>query len=271
VTAAAVQFQPASRFVAAAVAMSWWAPRGQGRSGLNPLRGVVEGSSSSSLGAFPAPSQVLSVVGGAAVLVYILFQKKVLPKPVARIVARLYFYPTIPLTILTRLGNYFTEMDDTVVLGAAPLALLGHPTQLYSQGVRGVINMCEEYSGPLEEYKRLGIKQLRLPTVDHSDPDVQDIIRGVEFIREFRDADQQVLVHCKSGHGRSSAVVMAWLVSEGHGSPEAVQRFMLSRRRVRRALYEQESILSFTEKLREGKLPWLKGIGVTILSRDKED
>jgi hypothetical protein len=40
---------------------------------------------------------------------------------------------------------------------------------LHALGVRGVVNMCDEYAGPQSDYKRLGIQQLRLRTVDHSE------------------------------------------------------------------------------------------------------
>src|SRR5690606_8785780 len=48
--------------------------------------------------------------------------------------------------------------------GVAPFASLGHVKALYSEGVRGVINLCDEYRGPTEEYSNLGMKHLYLPT-----------------------------------------------------------------------------------------------------------
>jgi len=42
--------------------------------------------------------------------------------------------------------------------------------------VRGVINLCEEYRGPLRKYKELGMEQLYLPTTDHFEPTVEDLI-----------------------------------------------------------------------------------------------
>ena len=54
---------------------------------------------------------------------------------------------------------------DTVFLGAAPVGFLGHADEMRAKGVVGVINMCGEYQGPLEDYSRLGIEQLWLPTV----------------------------------------------------------------------------------------------------------
>ena len=73
---------------------------------------------------------------------------------------------------MMRLGNYWTVLDDNVILGCAPLGILGIPEKLYEIGVRGVVNVCNEFSGPVGAYERLGIKQLRLPTDDHFEPKV---------------------------------------------------------------------------------------------------
>lgn len=50
-------------------------------------------------------------------------------------------------------------------MGAAPVGFLGHVDEMRAKGVVGVINMCGEYRGPLEDYNRLGMEQLWLPTV----------------------------------------------------------------------------------------------------------
>lgn len=45
------------------------------------------------------------------------------------------------------------------------MGFLGHVDTLYASGVRGVINLCGEYKGPLADYKHFGIEQLWVPTV----------------------------------------------------------------------------------------------------------
>lgn len=45
------------------------------------------------------------------------------------------------------------------------MGFLGHVDELHAKGVVGVINMCGEYRGPVEDYDRLGVEQLWLPTV----------------------------------------------------------------------------------------------------------
>ncbi|KAG5182353.1 protein-tyrosine phosphatase-like protein [Tribonema minus] len=188
----------------------------------------------------------LWTVGGLALLSYALFQKHLLPEAVGKRVAKLYFWPTMPFTLISRWSNYFTVMDDTVILGGAPLAALGHPDMLHALGVHSVLNMCDEYSGPEGAYKRLGMRQLRLPVVDHTEPTTADIVRGVAFIRECARRGERVLVHCKAGHGRSGAVAMGWLLSaDARATPAKAQALMNSRRDVRKRLYRQQNVQEY--------------------------
>lgn len=152
------------------------------------------------------------VASGA--LVFFLFQKKLLSKKMSKIVSKIYFLPTFPITILMRLGNYWTIIDDTLLLGCAPMGFLGHPSQLHKLGVRGVINMCYEYNGPKGYYSALGIRQLHLPTVDHFEPTVSQMAEAVRFIQEYKNKGEKVYVHCKAGHGRAASIAMCWMMNE---------------------------------------------------------
>jgi atypical dual specificity phosphatase len=107
-------------------------------------------------------------VGGCAAvlaLLYAAFQAHLLPPAVARIVGRLCFYPTYPLTLWQRRRELWTLVDSHVLLGVAPMAALGHVDQLYARGVRGVVNLCDEYAGPVAAYKKRHMAQLYLPTI----------------------------------------------------------------------------------------------------------
>jgi hypothetical protein len=53
----------------------------------------------------------------SSAFIYILFQKKLLNKPISKIVSKIFFLPTFPITALLRYGNYWTNVDDTVILG----------------------------------------------------------------------------------------------------------------------------------------------------------
>ena len=158
--------------------------------------------------------RILAVVGGAFAVTYLLFQKKLLPLPVAKVVSKILFLPTFPITAMMRIGNYWTEVDDTLILGCAPFSIFNHPDSLKKLGVKGVVNMCYEYNGPTKDYARLGIKQLHLPTVDHTEPAVETLIDAVAFIQQHKERGERVYVHCKAGHGRAASVALSWLLHQ---------------------------------------------------------
>lgn len=92
--------------------------------GSGPLFSRAMGAFPSALPAAPllaaarilgAHSRTMLIVAlTTSAITYVLFQMKVLPKPVARVVSKLLFYPTMPITALLRTGNYWTPVDDTV-------------------------------------------------------------------------------------------------------------------------------------------------------------
>ena len=193
-------------------------------------------------------------------VVYVLFQKKKLPRPLTRLAARFYFWPTIPITI-SRLRmvpphEYWSDVDATLLVGGAPLPppLASHVSRLSELGVTGVVNMCDEYGGPLAAYSDARIAQLRLPTVDHFEPSVRDLRRAVKFIDARSRRGERVLVHCKAGHGRSAAVALCWLL---HRRPDASLSSLAAdlgaRRKVRKTLAQQPNVQAFAKRRRRGK------------------
>jgi len=116
-----------------------------------------------------------------------------------------------------------------------------------------VVNLCAEYAGPEKQYKQLGITHLRLPTVDHFEPNLSDLEKAVAFIQQHKAQGSKVYVHCRAGHGRSAAVVFAWLLSK---DPDVnlmdlnVELFRI--RNVRKKLWKQPNIRAFHAKL-QGK------------------
>mmetsp|Transcript_12151 Transcript_12151/g.18511 ORF Transcript_12151/g.18511 Transcript_12151/m.18511 type:complete len:173 (-) Transcript_12151:545-1063(-) len=117
-----------------------------------------------------------NVLAFLVVTLYVLNQTHSLPKPLSRIVSKVLFWPTLPITVSKRIGKWSTNIDETVMMGGAPFGFARMPKRLHAKhGVRGIINMCEEYQGPSSHYKRLGMRHLRLPTADHFVPTVSDL------------------------------------------------------------------------------------------------
>lgn len=133
-----------------------------------PFKATTPPPPHSSLGAHVSLSKlgILIKLGfrymlGVTVILYVLNQKHMLPKSIGSVVSRVLFWPTFPITVSGRIGNWFTEIDDVVILGGAPIGFCKIPERLYHDyGVRSVVNLCEEYRGPVHKYKKLGMKQL---------------------------------------------------------------------------------------------------------------
>lgn len=142
------------------------------------------------------------------------------------------------------LRHWWDPVTDHVILGALPLRR--DVPKLAELGVRGVINMCREYRGPVREYQRFGIEQLRLPTVDFTPPSLADIQRGVDFLNQMTTHGKTVYVHCKAGRARSATIVLCWLVHSGRMSPEQAQAHLLQvRPHVNAHLLERSVVRSF--------------------------
>jgi len=196
----------------------------------------------------------LKTLLGITVTLYVLNQTHNLPKPLSAIVSKVLFWPTLPITVSRRIGKWATPIDDTVVLGGAPFGFVNYPERLYNDyGVRGVINMCEEYGGPAKKYEQMGITQLRLPTTDHFVPSVEDLQSAVEFIQEYEARGERVYVHCRAGHGRSAAAVFAWLLSKDpmEVDLEELNNELCQLRCVRKTLWKQQNILDFHASLQK--------------------
>jgi len=175
-----------------------------------------------------------------------------MPATLRRVIVRLVFYPTLWWNqILNRLlpsRRWWDRVDQYVILGALPVSRVLPSFQ--AEAVRGVINMCEEFAGPLSAYERMGIRQLHLPTIDFSPPALKDIERGVAFIEEHAARKETVYVHCKAGRGRSATVVLCWLMKSQDLSPEEAQQALLRiRPHIASSLYRRASVTAFREKL----------------------
>lgn len=149
-----------------------------------------------------------------------------------RTYAHLMFWPTLVWNVLLgrvlKVRHWWDRVDETVVLGALPFK--SDVPQLRAAGIRGVVNTCEEYAGPVAEYQAAGIEQLRIPTTDFQPPELADVQQAVEFIAQYAARGESVYVHCKAGRARSATVVACWLMTKYQVTPAEAQRWMLEKR-----------------------------------------
>jgi len=201
-------------------------------------------------------SSLTLIASGCALLIYGMFQKHMLPDGISKWVARIYYYPTLPFFALNneiRRPAFKEPIDEGVWFGGMPITWMGHLSKMQELGIKAVVNLCDEASGPTKEYAKLNIEQLRLPTIDHTEPTLEDMKKAVAFIEQKRNSRCGVYVHCRGGHGRSAAIVMAWLIWKHQMSPEQAQAYINAKRQVRKKLYEQLNIGALYAELRKAK------------------
>ncbi len=166
--------------------------------------------------------------------------------------ARVLFYPTLVWNVvLHRLlpgRRWWDRIDEHVLMGALPFA--ADAGRLHAQGVRGIVNTCEEYAGPEARYESLGMIQLRIPTVDFMPPCLEDIEKAVAFMQETVARGNQIYVHCKAGRGRSATVVLCWLMAtSGMRREEAQTHLLKCRPHVNPRLFRRKVVIEFSKKM----------------------
>lgn len=163
-------------------------------------------------------------------------------------ISRLLFWPTLVWNALLgrvlRSRRWWDRIEPNLLLGAMPFH--SDVAKMAEEGVTAVINMCQEYQGPLQEYQVHGIEQLWLPTVDFSPPSIEFIRKGVDFIDRHLKVGGTVYVHCKAGRARSATIVLCFLVRHRGMDPQQAQAHLLRcRPHVHSSLNERDVVKEF--------------------------
>ncbi|XP_020098710.1 putative dual specificity protein phosphatase DSP8 [Ananas comosus] len=149
--------------------------------------------------------------------------------------ARILFYPTLMYNVFRNKiqaeFRWWDEVDQFLLLGAVPF-----PTdvpRLKRLGVGGVVTLNEPYETlvPSSLYKAYGIDHLVIPTRDYLfAPSLGDICRAVDFIYRNVSRGRTTYVHCKAGRGRSTTIVLCYLIEYKNMTPETALEYVRSRR-----------------------------------------
>jgi predicted protein tyrosine phosphatase len=122
----------------------------------------------------------------------------------------------------------FDRITEVVYLGSR-IANLDDYHRLRAPGVIACVDMKQEGADPwtFEAF-------LWLPTVDHDPPSQPHLRMGIGFLRQCERAAIPVFVHCMAGVGRSSTLVLAYLLAGRHreSGTSAALEFLCARRAV---------------------------------------
>jgi protein-tyrosine phosphatase len=97
------------------------------------------------------------------------------------------------------------------------------PDLAASLGIKRVIDLRLEDSDDPDALASAGIQLLRLPALDGSAPDGQQLDEGVAWACAGLDRKERVLIHCQHGIGRSPLLTFCVLVARGLSPVEAVE------------------------------------------------
>ncbi len=138
----------------------------------------------------------------------------------------------------------FNRISPQIILGGQPARR--HLIKLAQAGVTGVINMRDEYSYT-DQIGMTNLNYLELPTVDNTAPELVDLQRGVDFIRQEIEQGGSVYIHCWEGLGRGPAMVAAYFISTGCTPDEAWAKIRKSRPFVRPTDEQIEMMVVFAD------------------------
>ncbi|MED6132040.1 hypothetical protein PIB30_015616 [Stylosanthes scabra] len=187
--------------------------------------------------------------------------------------ARILFYPTLLYNVLRNKieaeFRWWDEVDEFVLLGAVPFPK--DVPHLKKLGVGGVITLNEPYETlvPSKLYHTYGIDHLVIPTRDYLfAPSFVDISRAVQFIHKNASSGKTTYVHCKAGRGRSTTIVLCYLVEYKHMTPAAAMEYVRSRRpRVLLAPSQWKAVQKYS-KHRSSSLPYSPSADAVLITKD---
>nr|XP_043619441.1 phosphatidylglycerophosphate phosphatase PTPMT2-like [Erigeron canadensis] len=149
--------------------------------------------------------------------------------------ARILFYPTLLYNVVRNKiqseFRWWDQVDQFLLLGAVPFPK--DVPRLKQLDVGGVITLNEPYETlvPTSLYRDFGIDHLVIPTRDYLfAPSFVDIDRAVNFIHKNATRGRTTYVHCKAGRGRSTTIVLCYLVEYKHMTPASALEYVRSRR-----------------------------------------
>lgn len=146
----------------------------------------------------------------------------------------LYDVPLLSMVFFFKLigdpiNSLYSPLTKHIYLGCLPTS--SDAQTLHDAGVVGVVNLCREFSGPQRAYKRLGIEQLHVPTVDSTSPSFETVERATQWIADLlKRREGAVFIHCKAGIGRSATVALCALVAVDGMKPADAMKLMKDKR-----------------------------------------
>ncbi|KAK1699274.1 hypothetical protein QYE76_015971 [Lolium multiflorum] len=175
--------------------------------------------------------------------------------------ARLLFYPAVARNaVLDRYRpefHWWDRIDESIILGAVPFR--SQIPQLMELGVKGVVTLTEPFETlvPTSDYEANDMENLKIPTPDYyAAPSIDDICRALLFMNRHASGGHSTYIHCKAGRGRSTTVVLCYLIRFKHMTTEEAWKHTYSiRPRISLTRAQRDTVTQFGNLNRTGHLP----------------
>lgn len=199
-------------------------------------------------GQYPSATAIYSLL--AACFFFVACWLGFAPVAAQSLLARALHVPAdVAYAINGRRPFNFNLIGDDIVLGRLPRSAADLRALRDKHGVHAVLDMTEAWEDYLtpSQVKSEGLSVLKLPTPDYAAPSLESVERGVAFIEEqlqpsviptssssssSASKNGRVFVHCNGGKGRSTTVVVAYLVKANQWTPKQALEYILARRKV---------------------------------------
>lgn len=147
--------------------------------------------------------------------------------------ARALFYPTLLYNVVRNKiqseFRWWDRVDEHILLGAVPFP--SDVLRLKDLGVSAVVTLNEPYETLVATslYHACNIDHLVIPTRDYLfAPSLGDIWQAVDFIHRNASCGRTTYVHCKAGRGRSTTIVICYLMQHKNMLPDAAYAYVRS-------------------------------------------
>ena len=82
-------------------------------------------------------------------------------------------------------------------------------------GINCVIDMRSESLFDKSLFESIGINYFNIPVENYFAPELEQIDTAIEYIKSHITTNNNILIHCKEGVGRSSLIIIAYLITTG--------------------------------------------------------
>ncbi len=120
-------------------------------------------------------------------------------------------------------------------------------------GITAVVNLRYEYQDVFSS--PLPVAYLWLPVTDFTDPTLEQLFTGAQFIETSVRSGNKVLIHCKLGIGRSPTLAAAYLVWTRCSADEALRIIKERSAGISQPIVDRRTLQEFASFLNEKASP----------------